>query len=1217
MHRLTDNRPPSSPTVWRLLGLLAVAGAAACLSAAPALGARGHVFGRTIGWGVVNGSAELQTCTAKQQPCKPGIAGSGKGQFSGPAGVAVNEASEDFYVVDKGNNRVERFSASDAFLGQFDASGSFEVEGVVKADAKPPSGKLENPETIAVDNTCAPPKTKAEKEACEKDPSKGDVYVQEGSGTGRNLVDKFGADGEYIGQLLLPGRAEGVAVARGGELLVSVVSEGDKRFYKFTNAVANLPGEPPYVENTVILPFEPGLAVDGAGNLYSGVIPGHDPSRNKVIAKFNAKGELLNEEVDPERASDVATELPSNDVYIDNLTKIRHFNSSEPPVEQENPFGVGQLIRGAGLAVDSASREAPVYVADEGANDIVEFPLEPPGPPTVERESVTEVTANSAALQAEVNPRGATSEYHFEYGPCSSEATCAESPYEKEVPQPEGTVGAPFDFDGHAVSAHPQDLKAGTVYHFRAVAHNEKSKGAPRFGEEKVFTTQPSGEAFALPDGRAWEMVSPPKKRGTLIQHISEGVIQAAASGDALAYLTLAPTEAEPQGYGGAVQVLARRRAGGWSSADISLPHEGATGASIGLGDEYRLFSEDLSLAVAQPFGAFVPTTSEEATEQTPYERTNFFDGNIEEPCTSRCYTPIVKSAPNPFGEHPPGDKEGSCPPKPICGPLVKGASPDARQVAITSEVGLTEVPEDNGGLYEWSEGTLTLVSVVNGKPDAAGGGLGSGAGIARHAISADGTRVVWSDGTHLYLREVTEEPRTLQLDKGLTGTPIFQTASADDSKVFFIEEGPGPAHDRILYVYDIQAEKATQLTSASAPEAVGEQGSIIGASEDGSYAYVVANAKLAPGAVAGDCEGTSAAGKECNLYELHEEGGAWQTRLVAVLSGTDVGDWGGNQSGELPGVTARVSPNGRYLAFMSQNSLSGYDNRDANSAKADEEVFEFDAAAPGGQGVVCASCNPTGARPVGVSAEQLAKGITGGVPSNGWIAANVPGWTPVNDCCSYYQSRYLSNNGRLFFNSSDALAPQDGNSTEDVYQYEPPAIGNCTTAQSTYSARAAGCISLISSGASREESAFLDASESGGDVFFLTASQLTKEDFDSALDIYDAHQCSAASPCIPERASPPPPCQTEASCKAPPTPQPEIFGAPASATFSGLGNVIAPPPAPAVKPTNAQLLARALKACHAKYKHSKKRRHACEVKAHRRYPAKATKRAHRARAKR
>jgi hypothetical protein len=150
-----------------------------------------------------------------------------------------------------------------------------------------------------------------------------------------------------------------------------------------------------------------------------------------------------------------------------------------------------------------------------------------------------------------------------------------------------------------------------------------------------------------------------------------------------------------------------------------------------------------------------------------------------------------------------------------------------------------------------------------------------------------------------------------------------------------------------------------------------------------------------------------------------------------------------------------------------------------------------------------------------------------------------------------------------------NALAPQDSNSTQDIYEYEPPGLGSCTNEAATFSPRSGGCVSLISSGASAEESAFLDASESGDDVFFLTSARLSKLDTDNARDVYDAHVCATASPCItfPDVGSPP--CDNESSCKPSPTPQPSIFGAPASATFSGPGN--SPPPAavvvkPAVK---------------------------------------------------
>jgi len=177
---------------------------------------------------------------------------------------------------------------------------------------------------------------------------------------------------------------------------------------------------------------------------------------------------------------------------------------------------------------------------------------------------------------------------------------------------------------------------------------------------------------------------------------------------------------------------------------------------------------------------------------------------------------------------------------------------------------------------------------------------------------------------------------------------------------------------------------------------------------------------------------------------------------------------------------------------------------------------------------------------------------------SSTWIASNVPPVTPYSAGAASYQSRYLSDSGRLFFDSHDALAPQDVNGTQDVYEYEPPGVGGCSAAQTTFSENAGGCISLISSGESSEESAFLDASDSGGDVFFLTSANLAPQDHDGALDIYDARECGAdGSRCLPRQPVGVPPCESGDACKPAPSPQPAIFGSPASATFSGTGNGI------------------------------------------------------------
>jgi hypothetical protein len=368
----------------------------------------------------------------------------------------------------------------------------------------------------------------------------------------------------------------------------------------------------------------------------------------------------------------------------------------------------------------------------------------------------------------------------------------------------------------------------------------------------------------------------------------------------------------------------------------------------------------------------------------------------------------------------------------------------------------------------------------------------------------------------------------------------------------------------------------------------------VIGTSEDGSIVYFVADGRLASGAPAGDCKsGEDRGSVKCDLYAENTVTGA--RTLVAVLSGGDSPDWGGENGGLVADLTARLSSDGRYLAFMSERSLTGYDNVDARSGVNDEEVFLYDYDTGS---LVCASCNPSGARPTGMldPSEGAAPLIDRPhVWAGHWLAASVPSWTKSIDTIALYQSRYLSSEGRLFFDSADSLVPQDVNGKEDVYEYEPSGVGSCEDGTS--------CLSLISAGASNEESVFLDASVSGDDVFFLTASGLVPQDQDGALDVYDAHVCTAVLPCAANPPTAPPPCVTAESCRAAPTLQPTIFGAPASATVSGAGDVPATPTVSSKKAkplTRAQRLSKALKAC--RVKRSGRRRAVCEAEAHKKY---------------
>jgi hypothetical protein len=781
----------------------------------------------------------------------------------------------------------------------------------------------------------------------------------------------------------------------------------------------------------------------------------------------------------------------------------------------------------------------------------------------VESESVSHVAATSATLEAQINPLGTSTTCQVQYVTAESFQSTGYAAA-SSAPCPAGLGAGEADV---LTSVHVQDLAPDTVYHYRVVATNafgtiEGELGAKGEEVDHTFTTQLASSVFALPDGRQWEMVSPPAKFGAYIWSTANPnteynfLAQASAVGNALVYLASSPTEAGAQGYSTLMQVLSTRGAAGasWVSRDLATQHNVPPGASNNDGYDYEFFSEDMSLAIMDPNGPFNPSLSAEASEQSPYVAKDYLSGGVDEPClprTMQCFRPMVTGkagyanvpADTIFGGFLGGAGFHECGAVNSfrCGPRVEGVTPDLSHVVLGAEAALTPGAGEYNH-YEWSDGQLQPLYVL---PKSEGGGVVNagefgGAGEpggpapSEHLLSNDGS-VFFPYGGHLYLHDVAKH-ESLRLDvaqgvaePGKAGA-VFIYASSDGSRVFFsdpqqltsaagggvyecrIVEGPGGLSCEL------------ELTGLAG-------GTFAGGSEDASYVYFV--------------------GAEEKLYVDHYNGLKWTTRLIADLAGTEGNDWSIKLAGAR-GRTSRVSPNGQWLAFMSQLPLTGYDTHDAVSGRPDQEVYLYDAAADGGEGrLVCASCNPTGARPVGVEGQ----------------AADVPVWKGYYGYSeSFYQSRYLLDSGRLFFDSSDALVPQDVNGAVDVYEYEPPTVGDCTASGATYGERSGGCVDLISSGTSPVESRFMDASENGGDVFFRTNARLAPQDFDTSPDVYDAHECTSSSPCAPTLPAAAPECTTADACRAAPAPQPSLFGAPSSATFSGAGNITSTPPPTAKK---------------------------------------------------
>ncbi len=737
--------------------------------------------------------------------------------------------------------------------------------------------------------------------------------------------------------------------------------------------------------------------------------------------------------------------------------------------------------------------------------------------PQISAEWAQTVIRTQATLRAEINPRGLATTYRFEYG---QSASYGQSTPELSVASDEAT---------HQVGLFLEGLKPDTTYHYRAVATN--SAGVNE-GPDRTFTTYEPltidsscpnrayriGPAATLPDCRAYEMVTPINKNGADIFTRSQiagydtSDDQAALNGDKIAYASYKP-------FGDALgsyytnEFIASRGEGGWSSHGISPLHEGTVNKfRVDIGStppRYFAFSPDLSTGLLLDDGSPPLTANGLQGFYNLYLRDNLTDSY--QALTTKLY-----------GESYTG----------LLGPGLEGYSEDGKHTLFAAGAALTpEASPSNEAvqLYDYFDGEAHLVSVLP-SGEAVPGRAGHPEENEQpylefqnvnHAISSDGSRIFWTslDGRHVYAR--LDNQTTIPVSESVTSLPAaYQTASEDGSKVLFsfdpdnVPGSIGPARDD-LYEFDVDS----QTPSLIAHEVLG----VLGGSNDLSYVYFVSKDDLAPGATA----------EKPNLYMDHN--GAMT--LVATLSGFDVG-----QVIEAYNTLAytpldrffRVTPDGRHIAFQSNAALTAYDNTSSNIGKPAVEVYLYGADS---NQLTCISCSPSGARPHTAPLHEPFRSksfIYGGKESAFWAA-----WLPTSRRGTYSPRALADDGSRVFFNSFDPLVPEDTNGSQDVYEWEANGTGSC--------AKAEGCISMLSTGESQDDSEFIDANAGGRDVFIRTNASIDPRDT-GLIDIYDVREEGGFPPPPP----PPPPCLGDA-CQS--VPEPQHDPTPASADFKGAGN--------------------------------------------------------------
>jgi hypothetical protein len=667
-----------------------------------------------------------------------------------------------------------------------------------------------------------------------------------------------------------------------------------------------------------------------------------------------------------------------------------------------------------------------------------------------------------------------------------------------------------------------------------------------------VYSTAPG-----LPDGRVYEQVSPTNKHGNEAgagtnQYLGAKEHYALAAGDGNSVLfegtgAMGETTAAYSTY-----FVAHRSAAGWLTRSVQ-PRPQQSDAELGEGTldqlqpSYLDMSPDFSHVMFEArHGSFAPGVYTQCGEFAHYDENQLYVGRSEpaglDTWLARPEIPNPLDACGSYGES--GAPAGGTPNF----SSVYFAYPGTLLPEDASRASHAHAPAgyrpgedvEAWGFYEDREGVLREAGVLpDGSLDQFGAvpaASGQGRAIVGNQVSSDGSRVFF----------VSPDP---------TSCGGRNDCAIDPPELYVREDG-----EKTLLVSRNALLSGFGGLPASAPSGVfpmvnsatsylGRQNSVnsyVFASSDGSQAFFQSEDKLAGGAPEGPPGNLS---PKTYDFNVHTDLLTYLPNVVGqlVASTTD--------GSALAFVNSSVSPkelelwsagaDGGTVTPITKLPAEGLSPARVSSARVASDgsvVFETGSRLPlgfnsGGFRQVyryqpttntlgCISCPPAGRAATGnaeLSTLQANEGAQG----------SLTGLTGLVD------ERGVSADGsRIFFDTPDPLVPQDTDGVRDVYEWEN------------------GAVYLISSGKSVSDSFFLDNSESGGDAFFATVDGLSSGDTDGAYDVYDAR--------VPHPGDSPPasavPCQGSV-CQGPPR-VPAPLGAPASATFSGLGN-IAPEPAP------------------------------------------------------